>query len=81
MILTPDQTVQRMVKEMESTLAQLAMHWRGCDSDDEAAQIAIRYQLILQTMIQLGFRESLQFDSELPDELMPQEYFDLFKQP
>ncbi len=31
-------------------------------------------------MIELGFNEELFVDSELPDELMPQEYLDLFDQ-
>jgi hypothetical protein len=30
-------------------------------------------------MIELGFREPLDTDSELPDRLMPQEYLDLCK--
>jgi len=79
--MTADSIVASLLAEMESALAYLAMHWRSCDSDEEAAQIAARYQIILRTMIQLGFQDSLQVDSELPDEFLPQEYFDLFKLP
>lgn len=30
-------------------------------------------------MIELGYRDALDADSELPDELLPSEYLDLFK--
>ena len=72
---------QGLLAQMESTLAQLAMRWRGSDNDEEAEAIAHNYQVILRCMIDLGFRQSLQVEAELPDELMPQEYLDLFKQP
>jgi DNA-binding transcriptional regulator PaaX len=70
---------ETLLEQMETTLAHLAMHWRGSDSDEEADAIAHNYQVILRCMIDLGFRQSLQVDTELPDELMPQAYFDLFK--
>ena len=55
------------------------MRWRGINSDEEAAAIAHNYQVIVRFMIDLGFRQSLQVEAELPDEFMPHEYFDLFK--
>jgi DNA-binding transcriptional regulator PaaX len=71
---------QRLLAQMESDLAQLAMRWRGSDNDKESDAIAHNYQVILRCMIELGFRQALQVEAELPDELMPQEYLDLFKQ-
>jgi hypothetical protein len=56
------------------------MRWRGSDNDEAADAIAHNYQVILRCMIELGFRQALQVEAELPDELMPQEYLDLFKQ-
>jgi hypothetical protein len=70
---------QTLLGQMETTLAHLAMHWRGADEDEDAKEIARRYQSILLCMIDLGLDHPLDIDSELPDELMPQEYFSLFK--
>jgi hypothetical protein len=70
---------QTLMEQMETTLAHLAMYWRGTDEDEDAKEIARRYQSILLCMIDLGLDHPLDIDSELPDELMPQEYFDRFK--
>jgi hypothetical protein len=72
--------IEPMLKNMEESLSELAMRWRGNDSDEEADAIAHNYQVILRCMIDLGFHQSLQVEAELPDELMPQEYIDLFKE-
>lgn len=64
--------------EWDNCLSELAMRWRGSSSDEEATAIAHHYQVILRWMIDLGFRQSLQVEAELPDDLMPQEYLDLF---
>ncbi|MCI0713425.1 MAG: EF-hand domain-containing protein [Chloroflexi bacterium] len=78
-VVTPD-VIEPMLKNMQDSLNELAMRWRGSDSDEEADAIAHNYQVILRCMIDLGFRQSLQVEAELPDELMPQEYFDLYKE-
>jgi hypothetical protein len=72
--------IEPMLKNMEESLSELAMRWRGNDSDEEADAIAHNYQVILRCMIDLGFHQSLQVEAELPDELLPQEYIDLFKE-
>jgi hypothetical protein len=74
------EVIEPMLKNMENSLSELAMRWRGSDSEEEADAIARNYQVILRCMIDLGFRQALQVEAELPDELMPQEYLDLFKQ-
>lgn len=76
-IVAPE-VIEPVLKSMEVSLSELAMYWRGSDNDEEATAIAHQYQLILRCMIELGFHQSLQVDSELPDELMPQEYLQLF---
>ena len=76
-MVTPD-VIEPMLKNMEDSLSELAMRWRGSRSDEEAAAIAHQYQVILRCMIDLGFHHSLQVEAELPDDLMPREYLDLF---
>lgn len=73
------EVIAPMLKRMETSLSELAMYWRSSDDDDEAGQIVQNYQALLRCMIALGFHQSLLVEAELPDELMPQEYLDLFK--
>ena len=61
---------------MENELNYLAMEWRGLQR--QSKEVVERYQTILRQMIALGFRQSLDVDAELPDALMPQEYFEMF---
>lgn len=68
-----------LIHEMEGSLRVLAAHWRGSQNQPEAPEIVRRYQSILRCMIELGYHDSLDVESELPDEFLPQEYFDLFK--
>jgi hypothetical protein len=60
-------------------LSDLAALWRGRQNTPDAEMIVRQYQAILRCMIELGYHEELVVDSELPDQLMPQEYLDLFK--
>ena len=71
--------IEPMIKNMEISLSQLAMHWRSSDSSEEAREIVQNYQAILRCMIALGFEQSLIVEAELPDELMPEEYLSLFE--
>lgn len=68
-----------LLKSMEFKLSDLAALWRGNKATPQAETIVRQYQAILRCMIELGFREPLDTDSELPDRLMPQEYLALFK--
>lgn len=70
---------KQLLKSMEFKLSDLAALWRGNKATPQAETIVRQYQAILRCMVELGFREPLDTDSELPDRLMPQEYFDLFK--
>ncbi len=74
------EVIEPMLKRMEASLSELAMYWRGSDDDEEAEQIVQNYQALLRCMVAMGFHQSLLVEAELPDELMPQEYVDLFKQ-
>jgi hypothetical protein len=68
-----------LLSEMERALGMLAARWRSRQDKPEAADIVRQYHAILHCMIELGFREGLDAEAELPDELMPAEYLDLFK--
>jgi hypothetical protein len=69
---------QKLLRAMELQLSDLAALWRG-QQDGEARDETVRqYQAILRCMIELGYNDSLVTDSELPEELMPQEYLELF---
>lgn len=70
---------RELIKSMEFKLSDLAALWRGRQNTPDAEMIVRHYQAILRCMIELGYREELYVDSELPDELMPAEYLDLFK--
>ena len=63
---------------MEIKLTHLALRWRKQQDQPQAAEITRQYQAMLRLMIELGFRDELYVDSELPDDLMPREYLDLF---
>ena len=70
-----------IIQILEFKLAELAPRWRSRKDTPEADQIVHQYHAVLRCMIELGFREPLDTDSELPNRLMPPEYLDLFKQP
>jgi hypothetical protein len=69
----------QLLIEMERSLGLLAARWRSRQDKPEAAEIVRQYQAILRCMIELGYHDGLDAESELPDELLPQEYFDLFR--
>lgn len=70
---------KQLLKSMEFKLSDLAALWRGNKDTPQAETIVRQYHAVLRCMIELGFREPLDTDSELPDRLMPAEYLDLFK--
>jgi hypothetical protein len=71
-------TDQQLIEQMEIKLSHLAMRWRERQAHPDAEDIVRQYQAMLRLMIELGFRDELYIDSELPDELMPKEYLALF---
>jgi hypothetical protein len=71
-------TDAQLLNELDIKLSDLAAMWRGQKNSAAADEIVHQYQVILRCMIELGYHDSLDVDSELPDRLMPQEYFDLF---
>ena len=70
---------QVLLGRMEASLAHLAMHWRGTPPPAEEQEAIRRYRAILTCMLELGLDHPLDIDSELPDELMPEAYFDRFR--
>ena len=72
-------TDNQLVEQMEIKLSHLAMRWRARQDHPDAEDIVRQYQAMLRLMIELGFHDELYVDSELPDELMPQEYLALFE--
>lgn len=78
--LLQDTILNPLLEELEASLNQLVLEWRSCENPQLEKQIETHYQDILHLMIRLGFQQALDMDAELPHELMPQEYFDLFKQ-
>lgn len=71
---------ERLLKTMEIKLSDLAALWRGNKNAPHAETIVRQYHAILRCMIELGFHEPLDADSELPNRLMPTEYLNLFEQ-
>lgn len=67
--------------QMEISLGDIAMRWRGTRDAEYEKQLVQRYHTILNCMIELGFRQSLTVKSELPYELMPAAYRNLLTQP
>lgn len=74
--LTPVTDLQ-LLDALESRLGRLAARWRGTEDAQEAEAIVQQYQSILLWMIELGYRDSLDVDAELPDEYLPAEYLAL----
>lgn len=70
-----------LIQALELKLSDLAALWRGNKTSPRAETIVRQYQAVLRCMIELGFREPLDADSELPNRLMPSEYLGLFNQP
>ncbi len=73
------ETDAQLLDALETRLGRLAAKWRGTNDPQEELVLVRQYQAILRCMIEMGYRESLDADAELPDRLLPQEYFDLFK--
>jgi hypothetical protein len=65
--------------QMEISLGEIAMRWRGTNDPLYEQQLVHHYHTLLNCMIELGFHQSLSVESELPDELMPVAYLDLFQ--
>jgi hypothetical protein len=75
-----DRTKDELMDLLERRVSHLAMMWRGNihKNPQRAEEIVKEYHVVLKCLIELGFKQSLYVDSELPDELMPPEYLALF---
>jgi hypothetical protein len=74
--ITPVTDVQ-LLDALETRLGRLAARWRGTQDPLEAVALVHQYQSILLWMIELGYRDSLDVDAELPDEYLPSTYLNL----
>jgi hypothetical protein len=74
--VTPATPVQ-LLDALETRLGRLAARWRGTQDPKEAQSVIQQYQSILVWMIELGYRDALDTDAELPDEYLPSEYLAL----
>jgi hypothetical protein len=64
-----------VLRQLEFQLGDLAERWRGSYGDDEQQRHIIEmYHAILSKLYQQGWDAVLDVESELPDELMPDEY-------
>lgn len=70
-------TDRELLSTLEHKLSDLAALWRGRKDQPGADEIVRQYHAILNCMIELGFRDALDVDSELPDRLMPEAYLNL----
>ena len=73
----PDGPQRTQLQEFEHIVCELAMHFRDARTDLERNRIVSKYQDALRKLINLGWKESLLVDCELPDRYMPTEYFEL----
>jgi hypothetical protein len=64
---------------IEKKLNDLAAQWRGANRRQEhetEAALIHQYHAVLHCLIELGHADFLDAESELPDRLMPAEYFE-----
>ena len=67
----------QLLDALETRLGRLAARWRGSTHPAEAEAIVSQYQAVLLWMIEMGYRDALDVDAELPDEYLPNEYLSL----
>jgi hypothetical protein len=60
-------------EDLLNRLEYLAGLWRRTKEDS----VVIRYQFVLETLLELGYREWLDLESMLPEGLMPTKYTQL----
>jgi hypothetical protein len=73
----PPVTDRQLLNVLEARLGDLAARWRGTQDQDAAEALVRQYQAILLWMIELGYRDALDVESELPNAYMPAEYWAL----
>ncbi len=64
------------LKKLEFHLGHLAAYWRGSgDNQVLSAEIVKEYHSTMAKLYELGWDGELNYDSELPERLMPHEYW------
>jgi hypothetical protein len=71
----------QVINELEGELANIASRYRGCQEGSEAEKKTIAdYHEVMKELFRVAHMEStIDPDSELPEELMPQAYKDLIQ--
>jgi hypothetical protein len=65
-------TTNPVYDALERQLAKLAAKWRGTKS----AKIIEQYHDVMNTLMELGWDDTLDMDAELPEEHMPKQYIE-----
>lgn len=63
------------LRKLELSLSTLAANWRGNWGNPQRQEEIVReYRAVIARLYSLGWNGILDADSELPDELLPEEY-------
>lgn len=62
------------IERLENELAIVAQGYRGCFSDECAKELTAKYHAIMKRLFELGWREKLYLEDNLPWNLMPKQY-------
>ena len=65
---------EKVVDSIEIALSNLAYWWRGAKSNEEEKELQQQYNELLTWLLKWGWDDTLDPDSELPDECMLEEY-------
>jgi len=68
------QTDKEEIQRLELKLGELAEEWRSSADQQKKKALVTEYRTTLRKMFALGYNSWLDIDTELPDELMPEEY-------
>jgi hypothetical protein len=67
----------QLLDPLETCVGRLAARWRVTQDPQEAEALIQQYQSILLWMIELGYRDALDADAELPNDYLPAAYLAL----
>lgn len=73
--------MQSEIDALLNELVRLAMQWRGMNisgNTQKRNEVTNQYHHTMRNLFALGWEGVLDIDSELPDQFMPQEYFNFW---
>ncbi|HRV96086.1 MAG TPA: hypothetical protein P5526_28295 [Anaerolineae bacterium] len=62
------------LRRLEFLLGDLAAQWREYESPERQNEIVLEYHSVMERLYELGWDGFLDWDSELPTELMPEQH-------